>query len=82
MPSWPDDLSDSTLKQLVALRTENQTWYKQLRRATTALTSRKLSKQMSKEEYAVQRERINEQVAECQRRGTVIVEEILYRERQ
>ena len=81
MLSWPDNLSECTTKQLITLRTENQAWHKQLRCAIRALTSRKLSKQIGSEQYAIQRAIVNEHVAECHRRGTALVEEILYRER-
>ena len=82
MSSWPDDLRTFSLKQLVALRDENKVWNQELRYTIAALVNRKLSKQISSQEYAVQRGQVNEQLAECQRRGAVLVEEILYRERQ
>jgi hypothetical protein len=55
-------------------------WHKELRCGINTLANRKLSKQIREEDYVVQRVRAKEQLAECQRRRTLLLEEILCRE--
>ena len=79
MTSWSEDVSQFTLEQVLALRMENRAWYKELRQQTDTLMDSKLAKQITHEDYAIQRKLGNEAAAECQRRGAILAREVLLR---
>jgi len=78
-PDWSDDLSGSTLEEVVRSQSENRAWHRELRRTINALMDSKLAKQISPDQYAAARKPANEDVAECKRRGAKLVNEIMIR---
>jgi hypothetical protein len=81
-PLWSDDLSGSSLEEILRSKTENREWNKTLRHRVTALVDSRLAKRISLEEYAVDRQQGNEDAAECKRRGTILDHEITSRDKR
>ena len=79
MIAWPEDISEYTLEEVLALRIKNRAWQKELRQQTNTLMESKLAKQITHEDYAVQRKVGNEAAAECQRRGAILAREVFIR---
>ena len=69
MASWSEDVAQFTSEQVLASRIENRAWHKELRQQSNRLMDSKLAKQMTHEDYAIERKLGNEATAECQRRG-------------
>jgi hypothetical protein len=76
MPLCSDNLSGSSLEEILRADTENRAWSKTLRQRATALLNSRLAKAISFEEYAVFRQQANEDAAECKRQGTILSDEI------
>ena len=74
MPLWPDDLANQTLEDILLSQTENRAWSKQLRLGISVVVASRLAKKISLEEYAVDRKRFNEDMAECRRRASLLAE--------
>jgi hypothetical protein len=82
MPGSSDNLSESSLEEILRADTENRAWSKTLRQKTTALLNSRLAKAISFEEYEVFRQQANEDAAECKRQGTILGDELLRRDRR
>ncbi|MEO7142685.1 MAG: hypothetical protein ABI165_04205 [Bryobacteraceae bacterium] len=80
MPLWSGDFSLSSLDEIVKSQSENRAWSKELRLKTTALVNSRLAKQISQDEYALNRKLTHEQAAECQRRAMILSNEIAGRD--
>jgi len=76
MPVWCDDLAGHTLEDILLSQTENRAWSKELRLGISGVVSSRLAKKISLEQYAVDRKRFNEDMAECRRRASVLAEVI------
>jgi hypothetical protein len=79
-PLWPDDLSGSSLEDVLRSKTENREWNKTLRQQVTVLVDSRLAKRISLEEYAADRQQGQQDAAECKRRGMILDREINSRE--
>jgi hypothetical protein len=82
MPRSSDNLSGSSLEEILQADTENRAWSKTLRQRATALLNSRLAKAISFEEYTVFRQQANEDAAECKRQGTILSDEVLRRDRR
>ena len=76
MPVWCDDLANYSLEDILLSQTENRAWSKELRLGISDVVASRLAKKISLEEYAVDRKRFNEDMAECRRRASVLAEVI------
>jgi len=81
IPFWPDDLSGLSQQAVLNYMAENRAWNKRLREGTVALVNTRLAKTITQEEYASNRERTNQDVAECFRRARMLVRDLAIRER-
>jgi hypothetical protein len=81
MPFWPDDLSGLSQQAVLNYMVENRAWNKRLREGTVALVNTRLANTITQEEYASNRERANQDVAECFRRARMLVRDLAIRER-
>ena len=79
MPLWSDDLSLYSLDEIFRSQTENRAWHKELRLKTNVLLNSRLAKQISREEYAANRQIGAADEAECKRRAAKLVNEITAR---
>ena len=80
-PLWTDDLTGRSIIEIMRSDTENRAWNKALRCRVAALVNSRLAKQISLEEYAISRQRENENAAECRRRGAILISEMSSRNR-
>ena len=80
MALWLEDFSKRSMEELVRSVIENRAWSKELRLSTGVLVSSRLAKQIGADEYATTRRLTNESVAECKRRGIILMNEIRTRE--
>jgi hypothetical protein len=80
-PFWPDDLSGLSHQAVLNYMAENRAWNKRLREGTAALVKTRLAKTITQEEYASNRKRTNQDVAECLRRASMLIREMAIRER-
>ena len=71
-----DDLANHTLEDILLSQTENRAWSKELRLGISDVVASRLAKKISLEQYAVDRKRFNEDMAECRRRASVLAEVI------
>jgi hypothetical protein len=71
-----DDLANHTLEDILLSQTENRAWSKELRLGISDVVTSRLAKKISLEQYAVDRKRFNEDMAECRRRANVLAEVI------
>ncbi len=78
-PSWTENLSDSTLEDVVRWQDENTAWYKELRLKINQLMDSKLANHIGSDEYKMNRKLANEEAEECKRRRRILVEEIMNR---
>jgi len=76
---WREDLSPSTLEDLIRLDSEIRAWRKGLRTKTGSLVEDRLAKRIGAEQYAAVRRAINEESAECSRRERILDEEMATR---
>jgi hypothetical protein len=76
----PKDLSKCSKAEVVRSVLENRAWSKELRLSTMALVNSRLAKQIGADEYAAARRFTNENVAECNRRGIILMNEVRIRE--
>jgi hypothetical protein len=79
MPTWTEDLAKLSVAEVVNLEVQNRAWGKGLRLGTTALVNSRLAKQITIEEYKVNRQRNQEEAAEYRRRTFLIMDEIVRR---
>jgi hypothetical protein len=82
MALWLEDFSKRSMEELVRSVTENRAWSKELRLSTGMLVSSRLAKQIGADEYATTRRLTNESVAECKRRGIILMNAIRVQEDQ
>jgi len=76
-----EDFSKCSMEEVVRSVTENRAWNKELRLSTRVLVSSRLAKQIGADEYATTRRLTNENVAECERRRIILMNEIRARAR-
>jgi hypothetical protein len=80
MALWLEDFSKRSMEELVRSVIENRAWNKELRLSTGVLVSNRLAKQIGADEYAITRRLTNESVAECKRRGIILMNAIRVQE--
>lgn len=80
MDLWIGDLPGCSLEEVMHSMTENRAWSKELRLKTLAVVNSRLAKQIGAGQYSASRSLINEGMAECKRRGIVLMKEIRTRE--
>jgi hypothetical protein len=80
MALWLEDFSKRSMEELVRSVIENRAWNKELRLSTGVLVSNRLAKQIGADEYATTRRLTNESVAECKRRGIILMNAIRVQE--
>jgi hypothetical protein len=68
------------MEEVVRSMVENRAWNKELRLSTKMLVSSRLAHQIGADEYAANRRITNQEVAECRRRGIILMNEIRARE--
>jgi hypothetical protein len=78
-PFWPDDLSGLSHQDVLNFMADNRAWNKRLREGTATLVNTRLAKTITQEEYALRRNRANQDAAECQRRAGMLVRDIAIR---
>jgi hypothetical protein len=71
-----EDLSTWTLAEVMKSEADNRSRSKELRLSTTALVNSRLAKQISLDQYAIDRKRANDDAAECRRGREMLVKEI------
>jgi hypothetical protein len=76
MPEWSEDFSQRTLEEIVRSLDENRAWHKDLRMKALKLVNDRLAKQVGLDEYAANRRIAQAEVAECRRRGSILVEAV------
>lgn len=81
MPEWSEDFSNRTLQEVLRMKDENRLRSKELRVGMNAVLDKKLAKEISLEEYAANRRRFHDELGECQRRSTILAQEITIRGR-
>ena len=74
MRPWPEDFSGFPLDEILRTQIENRAWSKELRLGIGDVVASRLAKKISLEQYAVDRKRFNEDMAECRRRANVLAE--------
>jgi hypothetical protein len=79
MPEWSENFSSRTLQKVLRTKKENRAWSKELRFGMNVVLDKKLAKEISPEEYATNRRRFHDEMAECQRRSTILAQEIIIR---
>jgi hypothetical protein len=72
MPSWPEDFSACTLKEVLGWHAENRAWHKELRLKANSLVNSRLAKSISQDDYLATRRLVHEQAAECRRRARIL----------
>jgi hypothetical protein len=77
-----DNLSGSSLEEILRAETENRAWSKTLRQRATELLNSRVAKAITFEEYAVFRQQANEDAAECKRQATILRDELRRRDRR
>ena len=76
MSTWPDDLSNSSLEEVLHQQVENRAWSKDLRRKATVLVNSRLANDISQEDYLAGRKVAHEETAGCRRRAHILENEI------
>lgn len=79
MPIWREDFSACTLEDVLGLQSENRAWSKEIRWRTSALVNNRLARNISQDDYIVNRKRAYEETAENQRRAVLLTSEIANR---
>ena len=74
-PEWSPDPT-STVQEIVVAVNENRLWHKRLRADMADLVNDKLAERIGREEYAASRLSANTELAECKRRGKLLLSEI------
>jgi len=72
----PEDLSTWTLAEVLRSEADNRSRSKELRLRTIALVNSRLAKQISLDQYAINRKRANDDAAECRRDREMLVKEL------
>jgi len=78
-PQWCEDLSSSTLEEIIQLESDNRAWRKELKIKVDSLIDDKLAKRIGAEQYAAGRRATGEESAECSRRWLILNEKIATR---
>ena len=76
MPSWPEDFSTCSLKEVLGWQAENRAWNKELRLKTNTLVNSRLAKNISQDDYLATRKQVHEESTECKRRANIIEAQI------
>ena len=79
MPEWSEDFSQRSLEEIVRSLDENRAWHKDLRMKALKLVNDRLAKQVGMDEYTANRRLGQAEVAECRRRGSILVDEVAIR---
>jgi hypothetical protein len=72
MPTWRDDLSNSSLEEVLRYQLENRAWSKELRFRSSALVNSRLANEISQADYLTSRKLAREDAEECQRRAAIL----------
>jgi len=64
MLPWRDDLSTSTLEEVLRYQIENRAWSKELRFRSAALVNSRLANEISQEDYLASRKLTREETAD------------------
>jgi hypothetical protein len=68
--------SISALEQALSRRDDNRAWSKELRNKSSSLVNSRLAKDISHEDYLMDRKRAQEDMTECRHRATLLNAEI------
>ena len=79
MLDWTEELSQFTLTEVMQLQTQNWKRGGELRRAALVLVNQRLAKQITLEDYFAQRQCCRDEEEECQRRGRILLDELVVR---
>jgi hypothetical protein len=82
MEQRSEDLLKQSIREMVGSVIENRAWGKQLRIDSRILVNSRLEKRIDADVYVARRKLMNENVAECTRRGIVLLNEITLQERE
>lgn len=77
MSLWREDLSTSSLQEVLDSQAENQLWSKELRRKSSALVNSRLAKNISQSEYLLTRALTDKEAVECRRRSQILIEHLI-----
>jgi hypothetical protein len=69
---WRDDFSTLTLEEVLRYQLENRAWSKELRFRSTELVNKRLSNQITQDDYLVNRKIARQEAEECQRRAAIL----------
>jgi hypothetical protein len=72
MSLWREDLTSSSLEEVLEWQAENRAWSKDLRRRTSVLVNSRLANDMSQVDYVASRKLTHEETAECRRRANML----------
>jgi hypothetical protein len=72
MLPWRDDLSTSSLEEVLRYQTENRAWSKELRGRSSALVNSRLANEISQADYLSNRAIARQDAVECQRRAAIL----------
>jgi hypothetical protein len=79
MTPWSEDFSNWSIEEILRSQSENRNWNKELRLRNTDLVNNRLAKKIEQDEYILHRKLGNEEAAECKRRATLLMNEIVSR---
>jgi len=79
MPVWCEDFSAFRLEDVLQRQAQNRAWSKELRLRSTTLVNRRLARQISQADYALDRQRVHEETTECRRRAAILDVQIIER---
>lgn len=79
MSLWREDLSHSSLEEILESQAENRVWGKELRRKASALVNSRLAKDISQADYLSNRDHAHEDTVEFRRRAVLLQTQLVLR---
>jgi hypothetical protein len=76
MSVWIEEFANSSLEEVIERQAENRAWSKDLRLRNTSLVTSRLAKLINQADYVDARKFIQQDTAECQRRGILLHRQI------
>ena len=72
MLPWRDDLSSSSLEEVLQYQLENRAWSKELRFRSNVLVNKRLANEITQDDYLANRKLTRQEAEECQRRAAIL----------
>ena len=73
---WRDDFSTLSLDEVLRYQLENRAWSKELRFRSNELVNKRLTNQITQDDYLTNRKLTRQDVEECQRRAAILDSQI------